>query len=728
MGLVHDATARGSQVWTVEDGGRIRHRDANGAWSSQAVPPEVKDTLRHVTFLEDELHGWAVGQNGWVLGTVDGGAHWDVLHRMPAFEPGPAAYEDLWDVDFLDPSLGWMVGLNWIWCTMDGGHTWDPVVILDAHGAALGTTGVEFYALDVVPGQGFAPDPGWPAQPAGYVLGLATAEPGLVLRTLDGATWQVVFEDEQLCAAGELPSCAQATCTQSGAPYEPWDVDISRHPTQPLALVAGGYDNACGLILASSDHGDSWHSEPHECKCPGRPGCTACAGHPLYTNDPGDPRDLWRLRKMFALYGLAISELDNSAVACGYSGQRLVRDPVHGVWRDRSAFTNDPLAAPQGVTGPLFGAEAAPNGHLYVTGMCGYVFRSADAGEHWTDEGASAPFRIRDACFLDADVGWKVGLYFQISRTADGGRTWTVAEPLPDYVDTFLRAIAFSSASRGVIVGELDPRPGPHQGQPKILFTADGGQTPWREPTVVALQPGAAYGWLSEVAAAGPLEFWAAGGAGLIVRSFDGGETWQQFLPARAGSGDLHDVDFESLSFASPSAGLFVGDRPWASTRRGVAYLYRKSGSQEQWYDVSPADAAVTTLSDVAASASRAYAVGVRQVGAAREGIVLSSTAVGSKFGPFVPMSHPPIPACDAGDDLGRVPVLTEVEIAPDGDVWIAGECGRLWQLVPPSTWIEHKSQTDAHVLGLSVPAADTGFLAGHRIGRTGSAVVGFRP
>jgi photosystem II stability/assembly factor-like uncharacterized protein len=538
----------------------------------------------------------------------------------------------------------------------------------------------------------------------------------------------VVFTDVSLCASGGLPSCAQPICTQQGVPLEPWDVDISRHPTQKLAISAGGYENDCGLILASADDGQHWALEPHECRCTGQTGCNDCSTDQLYNDDLNDPGDLWRLKRMFALYGVAIRDADNSAVACGYSGQRLVRDPVHRVWRDRSLYTNNTLRAPQGITLPLFGAEAAPNGDLYVTGMSGYVLRSTDGGNSWTDEGPGTPGRLRDVWFSDLDAGWKVGQYFQISRTSDGGRTWTVAQPLPQFGTNFLRALAFSSPSVGVAVGEVDPRPGPHQGKPKILVTQDGGQTRWLDPVLYSLLPSVQSAWLSEAAAAGPLDLWAVGNAGLIVHTLDGGNTWNQFVPPQMTYADVRDISFEGVAFSGSSSGVFVGDRPAGPARRSVAFAYRKNGSQVQWTDASPLDTTLTTLADVAASGSVAYAVGVRGSGASREGVVLVSTAVGGKFKTFVPLSHPQFLACDAGEDLMRIPVLNEVEIAPDGDVWIGGECGRVWQFVSPSTWIEHKSETDAHVVGLSVPLADTGFLGCHRANRTGSSVVRFRP
>jgi photosystem II stability/assembly factor-like uncharacterized protein len=106
-------TLDGIEYWTVEDGGRIRHTtnvDA-GTWTFQTVPTEVKDTLHRIFFLSDGLHGWAVGQNGWIINTVDGGAHWSILARIESILPyldGP--FEELYGIRFVDPNRGWVMG------------------------------------------------------------------------------------------------------------------------------------------------------------------------------------------------------------------------------------------------------------------------------------------------------------------------------------------------------------------------------------------------------------------------------------------------------------------------------------------------------------------------------------------------------------------------------------------------------------------------------------------
>jgi hypothetical protein len=83
-GTVFDAfTVDGEEVWTVEDGGRIRHRTpgAGGVWTwtFDETPVQVKDQLLRLTFLVVDgvpTVGWAVGMNGWYLKRTTGTNSW----------------------------------------------------------------------------------------------------------------------------------------------------------------------------------------------------------------------------------------------------------------------------------------------------------------------------------------------------------------------------------------------------------------------------------------------------------------------------------------------------------------------------------------------------------------------------------------------------------------------------------------------------------------------------
>jgi hypothetical protein len=226
-------------------------------------------------------------------------ANWVALDRMPAVIG--TGWEDLWDIHFVDADHGWLVGLHAIWYSDDGGQSWNPTTLLDSQAQPI--TGnaleeVELYAIDVVGG---VPGP---------MLGLASAEPGWISRATDPLMWQVVFEVEDLCptppaacsttfSANQLTECGCDKICTAGLAFEPWDIEISRHPTEKLAICAGGIGPDCGLILASLDDGLTWALEPHECgngtvcgSLYGPPGVGGAVA------SQGVPRDLWRLDRL----------------------------------------------------------------------------------------------------------------------------------------------------------------------------------------------------------------------------------------------------------------------------------------------------------------------------------------------------------------------------------------------------------------------------------------------
>ena len=87
--------------------------------------------LRGIAF-SDATHGWAVGDNGTILATTNGGATWN--------PQSSGSYVDLHAVAFTDASHGWAVGYrqtsfgltesyeNTILATVNGGATWSTLV------------------------------------------------------------------------------------------------------------------------------------------------------------------------------------------------------------------------------------------------------------------------------------------------------------------------------------------------------------------------------------------------------------------------------------------------------------------------------------------------------------------------------------------------------------------------------------------------------------------------
>ncbi len=742
-GLVSDIFVLGNEAWSAEDGGRIRHRNpSDGKWSFQSTSTDVKDTLHRIHFLSNGLNGWAVGQGGWVLKTTNGGATWTTDPTQRIANPFPAngqPYEELYDIHFLNANEGWLVGLHSFLMTSNGGTSWSTVFVYDGGQPLSLTNGsIRLFSLDIV------------QRPDGSRLGLAVCEPGFVLRSIEPAlsAWDLVWDINDLCPVdpddcglpgSTLVGCECDICSppEHGPWFEPWDVEISRHATDKLAVLVGGFGAQCGLAFASVNDGVDWSKEFHECTCQFPGICQNCSVNPLYNDDPNNPNDLTRHKKFKTLYGVGIRDDDNTAHAVGYNGQVVVRNPATGVWGDRSVFSPQIPTTPGSMIFPLYGADAAPgtggSSFALLSGTGGHLRHSTDGGNTWTNAQGPAgeiigdPYRLGDVSALTNTLGRQVGQFFRIAMSDDGAFHSTDQQPFPAPMAGNLQAITFASdGQHGVAVG--DPfTPAGGRSQPKIRYTLDAGAFPWLEDVTIVPDPvvGMDGKGLREVEWSGSSSFWAVGAQGLIVGSSNDGQTWTQYVPAN--ETDFHLFELEGVSYLDITTGVFVGRRPDSlGVVRGAAYQRKDTGSGVTWTQLGlPSN--VVGLWDVDIASGVAWAVGVKSAGSGPEGVVLTATWSAGNFGAFSePLPSPPVfPECKTGAGLEGFPVLNEVEIAPSGAVWVGGACGRVGVRSTSGTWTEVKSQTDAHVVGFSfVPGGTAGFVAGYRSSDTQQCIV----
>jgi photosystem II stability/assembly factor-like uncharacterized protein len=755
-GLVEDAfTFNGTEVWTVEDGGRIRHRSvANGAWTPQDVPVQVNKALRRIHFVpesppNDGPTGWAVGDFGWVIKTTNGGTNWTVLGsqmpavldatHLPKYAP---PFEQLYDVNFLDEQRGWLCGLHGIWRTTNGGTTWIPCTLLmqDNH-AINGTndqdllTEIEFYSLDVVERSG---------ETGTELLGMASAEPGLVFKTIDGVTWKVVLDVRCLCMVStqncaNFPSCSScydcnpadiqpidgcvgfptapndpqglacelSICDGALKPFEMWDVQISRHPTQKLAVATGGVNTGCGMIFTSIDDGVHWKKEPHECQSV--KDCSPSADPTHLYNDvpptiPPDTTHLYRHKQFFTVYNAAILSGDNTVIGTAYGGGVHVRNPASGVWEDRSQFNSRIHDVATAVTMPLNGvaAQTGSGTAAVIVGFGGTIRESADAGQNWADAPNTehcAQFRVYDFEFTQASTGFQAGQFARIGKTINSGVNWTT---VIDPVSGTLRSIIFANGFKGVAVGDLFTAPTGSGPKPTILKTTTSGAQ-WTSPLLSSFT---SPGGLRDVCSAGlsgsEAIYWAVGEKDFILKSTDSGQNWAQVL--RNGGQDV-GVTLNGVAFKDSVQGILVGTD---GSSHAVAWQYHRTGVQT-WANISPtfSGCEASTLSDVVISGDTAFAVGERTCAGVRSGVVLRTDLSSGEFPPFALVSDsgmPTFPLAMTNDpfDLAEVPVLIEAE-TDGGDLWIGGQCGRVWKRTTGGAWTEfQKTQTDTHILGIS--------------------------
>lgn len=248
----------------------------------------------------------------------------------------------------------------------------------------------------------------------------------------------------------------------------------------------------------------------------------------------------------------------------------LLPAQAHAAWKVLEFPMADATLRAVGVTGPK---------QFHVSGSKGTYAVTDDGGRTWrmaTPPGGGA-LDFRGLAALDrkttilASAGDGTAAQAKIFRTADAGRTWTLAfeTRLPG---SFLDAVAFRDARRGFVLGD------PIDGRWFLLRTADGGRT-WARAEGPPVQPGEAAFAASNSALflGGRADAWIVSGGlamGRVQRSTDDGKTWnvaETPLPASATAGVFGGLamgggravvvggDYKDELAATPS--IVVGDR-----------------------------------------------------------------------------------------------------------------------------------------------------------------------
>jgi photosystem II stability/assembly factor-like uncharacterized protein len=207
-------TAEG-RAWAFGEAGTLfTTRDGGANWERQRVP--TRNLLLGGSFLNGK-QGWLVGTGGTVLQTSDGGATWST-GRLTGLEPvsgfGLALRVRFTAASFVDARLGWAVGTEGrIFATRDGGRTWAPQIsnvasdfydvkfVSPAEGWVVGAGGTLLHTVD----GGFR----WVLEPSGtthalerlYFVGRARG-------------WAVGFGGTILAYSSDVPSTQRPSLKQ----------------------------------------------------------------------------------------------------------------------------------------------------------------------------------------------------------------------------------------------------------------------------------------------------------------------------------------------------------------------------------------------------------------------------------------------------------------------------------------------------------------------------------
>jgi photosystem II stability/assembly factor-like uncharacterized protein len=237
------------------------------------------------------------------------------------------------------------------------------------------------------------------------------------------------------------------------------------------------------------------------------------------------------------------------------------------------------------LTDKFYDVQAVSPEKAIIVGYGGKILTTSDGGRSWTNSESNTDNAIYKVAMVDESNGWAVGQGGTVLKTTDGGKTWTG-------VDAGTQAYLFSvfavSPQHLVAVGD----------RATILQTTDGGAT-WSSTKVEA----ATADDLPEEAAAGlddaaliaqdpslyDVEFvdantgWIVGEFGKILKTTDGGKTWQEQQQTLVGGEIIDALDlptFFGIDCLDANECTAVGlDGKIASTKDGgTTWAFEETG------------------------------------------------------------------------------------------------------------------------------------------------------
>ncbi|MEO6362598.1 MAG: YCF48-related protein [Caldimonas sp.] len=583
---------------------------ANGGWCWQRPLPQG-DALLDYAFVND-THGWAVGEGGTVLATVDGGTTWTAQ-----FSGTPLS---LGQVKFVSTLVGWATSENGeLIKTADCGATWrrvsfgrnDSVQLLgvtDAttawvatfNGEARVTTdggdhwrqippppGGAFRVLPVSATDIWALEPFFQAQPqvqhsidggaTWATVALPPIEPGLSgysqdLQFSDPSHALLIGFESGIALADPTTYISRQTLRLTADRGASWQSvappPLGQFPNYSLAGTNTVFAFGFGTPpQRTQDNGATWQTIALPAVANFYP-----AGFIAYT-----PQRLLAVDGN----GLAYLSTDGGATWAQRSARGAQAFAINSLWffdsRDGLALSDDGSALRTGDGGVTWSPAAGSGGvgwrrpQFLADGSLGWVisdsgaiWRSTDRGRTWlapAGAAATALVGVTDFHFVDALHGWAIRPYGDIVNGAtvfvsdDGGLSWRGISGTASSLG--FEALRFADLLHGAAVGPAGI----------ALVTSDGGATWSPRPTGITFP-------LRRVTFVDASTVVAVGYGGAVARSTDSGRTWQQVDVPTGQS--LNDVRFVG------NVGHAVGDRGTDLVSRdgGATWTLQPTGSQ----------------------------------------------------------------------------------------------------------------------------------------------------
>ncbi len=237
---------------------------------------------------------------------------------------------------------------------------------------------------------------------------------------------------------------------------------------------------------------------------------------------------------------------DQTIIAAGECGTLLLSNDSGQTWEILEKLTSQTLRD----------IEFYDSKHGVAVGDSGVIIRTNDGGNTWIIAETPTDQNLYAVSFADSSNIVAVGWYSTILGTTDGGNNWHfISSPVVGhYYD-----IQFPEAKRGFIVGRNS------EDKAVILNSADEGTT-WSTSLY------GTYVFPNTISFINPMVGYAAGYYGLVLKTMDGGTSWELQPDA--------DKWLHKILFINQDTGYATSNIPYS--------IYRTVDGANSWEDITP--------------------------------------------------------------------------------------------------------------------------------------------
>ena len=500
-------------AWAVGQQGIIKKSTDGGVTWEFIEDFPFPNSFEKIFFVSSQT-GWILNDLGRNVKTTDGGNTW--FEQFPFIEGTNLKLSGGIDIFFISDSVGWTCKWNGeVYKTTDGGDRWRKIqtkITTSINSIHFVSESIGWCVGDLGEIQ-FTNDGGlnWELQSSGTAeklnsvifinssRGIAVGKNGVITATTNGGTqWNVV---------------------ESGTTE---DLNDICYINSNIIYAAGG-----DIVIKSTNGGTNW--------------------------DNAFPENVTR-----NFYSIDFID-ENTGLTVGWY-DAIERTSSGGASWSESSFW-----------------QGGYNNILFVSTQIGFligtdskIMKTIDGGKNWSEKSSGVNSSFQDIYFSSGTTGYIVGTNKTLIKTTDGGESWTsLSGNIPGQINN-INSISFRSLSNiGIMVGNNG----------KILTTSNSGSS-WTERTS---------GTQANLNAAEAFfnYFLVVGDSGVILKSTDFGVTWEK---KESGT----DVELYSIGLAS-SGKLFVGGekRMLKSTNNGEEWSFQSfpnSSSITRVYSIDFAD------------------------------------------------------------------------------------------------------------------------------------------